>query len=139
MRVKSKGGKEMEKGKAIRRREWKKPGDKVVARDRKSGKVLWEYTIKKVARLAEPECFDSVRGSEEFDPLLILGEHKDGKKELWFPYWIAIDGKWRYGQFAPLFSEDIFLELLGKAIAQDFFSNQFLRRLRHELEVSLGK
>ena len=129
----------MEKGKASGRREWKKPGDKVVARDRKSGKVLWEYTIKKVARLAEPERFNSVRGSEEFDPLLILCEHKDGKKELWFPYWIAINGKWGYGQFAPLFSEDILLELLEKAIAQDFFSKRFLRKLGHELEVALSK
>jgi hypothetical protein len=80
-----------------------------------------------------------VRGKEEFDPLLILGEHKDGNKELWFPYWIAINGKWRYGQFAPLFNEDIFLELLEQAIRQDFFSKTFLTRLRHEIEVALSK
>jgi hypothetical protein len=129
----------MEKGKASGRREWKKPGDKVVARDRKSGKVLWEFTIKKVVRLAEPERFKSRRGSEEFDPHLIFGEHKDGKKELWFPYWIAINGRWRYGQFAPLFSEDIFFELLEQAIAKDFFSRRFLRKLSHELEVALSK
>jgi len=125
--------------KASRRREWKKPGDKVVARDRKSGKVLWEFTIKKVVRLAEPERFKSVRGSEEFDPLLILGEHKDGKQEFWFPYWIAINGKWRYGQFAPLFSEAIFFELLKQAIDQDFFSKRFLSKLSHELEVAISK
>ena len=53
----------------------------------------------------------------------------DDKHEFWFPYWITIGGKQKYGQFAPMMGESSFLELLKNAISQGFFSEDFLKSL----------
>lgn len=46
--------------------------------------------------------------------------------EYWFPYWQKIQGKEKYGQFAPMIGADALLQLLRDAINQDFFNKQFL-------------
>ena len=42
----------------------------------------------------------------EFNPILIKISWEQvpsgDKHDLWFPYWITIDGKEKYGQFAPI-------------------------------------
>lgn len=126
-----------------------KVGDKV--RPTYRGQVVAEYEVKKIAKLEEPRKYYSiVKGDELFNPTIILLEALDdgfptlgkGHKELWFPYWIATSAtntKERYGQFAPMFTEDVFLELLEKAIEKGFFTKPFLARLNHTLESVLHK
>ena len=43
---------------------------------------------------------------------------------------MIIDGKRKYGQFAPMIGEKALLELLQDAIRQDFFSEEFLKSLK---------
>ena len=62
------------------------------------------------------------------------------KNEFWFPYWITwadVDGKERYGQYSPMIGEKALLELLQRAITQDFFSNSFLVDLNKAISIKL--
>jgi len=97
------------------------------------GQAAWEYQIKGIVRLPE-------QSRTTFDPQIVLLESttnahrplKKGDRELWFPYWIKVGGKWRFGQFPPCFGEDAFLKLLKEAIRQNFFSKTFLETLGNE-------
>lgn len=126
-----------------------KVGDKV--RPTYRGQVVAEYKVKKIAKLEQPrKHYSVVKGDALLNPTIVLLQALDdaypalgnGHKELWFPYWIATPAtnmKERYGQFAPMFTDDVFLELLEKAIEQGFFTKHFLAGLNHTLESVLHK
>ena len=90
-----------------------------------------------MARLKKPvECHNPEQGTVFFDPTIIQIEWErspsEDKHEFWFPYWMIIGGKRKYGQFAPM------LELMQDAIGQDFFSESFLKGLRESISKKLG-
>lgn len=113
----------------------KQIGERLIGRDKKRGIELWNFEIKRGVELDKPEKYISPRGEEEFDPVLYLLEDKEGNRQLWFPYWISINKKWRYGQYAPIFTEENFSELLKKGIEYELFTELFLKQLKRALEI----
>jgi len=109
---------------------------------KKKAKYWGSFSVSKVARLNKPvECQCEEIGVAFFDPTIVkiyweTPPSKD-KHELWFPYWITIGGKEKYGQFAPMIGEKALLELLQNAIEQDFFSKSFLKGLDRAINVKL--
>jgi hypothetical protein len=109
----------------------------------KEGKVseakYWgKFTVKKVLQLETPvKCNSAVKGDALFHPTLVRIEWEkapsEDKNEFWFPYWMTLDGKEKYGQFAPMIGEKALLELLQKAIKEDFFSQEFLTNLKEAI------
>ena len=100
-------------------------------------------TVKKVARLKEPvKCYNPEQGLVFFEPTIVQIEWESSpsrdRNELWFPYWMIIGGKEKYGQYAPMMGEKQLLELLREAIKQDFFSASFLNNLRRAIADKLG-
>lgn len=109
----------------------KQVGGKVTARDSRTGKVIWEPTILKIAKL---------HTAGDFEPAIMLVKHKDGKKELYFPYWKkTAKGTQGFANRPPMFDEGIFLELLKDAIRQGFFTTDFSKKLAIELVEALSK
>lgn len=92
-------------------------------------------TVRKVARLKEPvKCYSEEVGDVLFSPTIAriewdISPYND-KYAYWFPYWITIGGKEKYGQFAPMIGEKALLELIEDAIKQDFFTMTFLKKLQ---------
>jgi hypothetical protein len=107
----------------------KQVGDRVTARD-KTGNIIWQPTIKGIAKLRRPT---------DYEPALMLVEHKDGKKELYLAYWKIVDGKQRFANRPPMFPEKVWLELLTGAIGQGFFSKDFLKKLAISTKGALAK
>lgn len=108
----------------------------------KRAKYWGEFDVKKVAQLSRPvKCYSEEKGEALFNPTLVKiqweKEPSSDKHEFWFPYWITIDGKEKYGQFAPMIGENALLELLEKAIEQDFFTHEFLSKLYTTIEKHL--
>lgn len=102
--------------------------------EEKAAKYWGKFRVKKVARLRKPViCHSYEIGKALFNPTLVKIQWEsapsDDKHEFWFPYWISVKGKERYGQYAPMMGEASLLELLGDAIRQEFFSDNFLREL----------
>ena len=102
------------------------------------------YTVRRVVRLNQPvECFSKDKGKALFNPTMVKLEWdippSGDKNEFWFPYWMTIGGKEKYGQFAPMIGEKTLLELLKDALRQDFFSEDFLRSLYKVVNNKLGK
>lgn len=100
----------------------------------KMAKYWGKFTVKKVARLKKPvKCYSQEIGEALFNPTLVKIEWErvpsNDRHEFWFPYWISIEGKERYGQYAPMLGETSLLELLGEAIRKGFFSDSFLNEL----------
>jgi len=100
----------------------------------KNAKYWGKFVVSKVARLKQPvECQCQEVGTALFDPTIVNIQWERApswdENEFWFPYWITIGGKEKYGQFAPMIGEKALLELLQDAIKQDFFSKDFLGRL----------
>ena len=110
----------------------------------KSKTKYWgDRTYKKIARLKKPvECYNPEQGTVYFDPMIIQIEWdtppSGDRHELWFPYWMVIDGKRKYGQFAPMIGENSLLELLEDAIGQGFFTRNFLQGLDKAINAKLG-
>lgn len=104
----------------------------------------WGYhTARKVTRLEKPvECHNPEQGTVYFEPTIVQIEWErppsGDRIEFWFPYWMIIGGKEKYGQFAPMIGEKALLELLKDAIEQDFFSKSFLKGLDRAVNVKLG-
>ena len=94
-------------------------------------KYWGSFRVEKVAMLPKPvEVHSEETGRALFNPTLVkIVWDKDFGHELWFPYWITIGGKERYGQFAPMMGEDTLLGLFQEAIRQEFFSENFLHQL----------
>jgi len=90
----------------------KRIGDKITARDSKTGKVLWQVEIRKIAKLHSPG---------DFEPTIMLVEHKSGEKELYFPYWKKTKkGTQGFANRPPMFKESIFLNYLVTPLIKDF-------------------
>jgi hypothetical protein len=109
---------------------------------RKKARYWGNYTVKKVVQLAEPvRCLSSEVGEALFNPTLVKIEWEqspsDDKHEFWFPYWISIKGREKYGQFAPMMGERSLLELLTNAVGQGLFSKQFLGELGECIDKKL--
>jgi hypothetical protein len=109
----------------------------------KKAKYWGGFIVKKVARLKKPvECQSHDIGTALFDPTIVKIQWErspsSDKHEFWFPYWITIGGKEKYGQFAPMIGEGALLELLESAIKQAFFTKSFLLKLRRHIEDALN-
>ena len=106
----------------------------------KSKAKYWgNYTVKKVAKLDTPViCHSKDVGVVEFMPTIVQLEWEtppsEDINEFWFPYWVKIKGKEKYGQFAPMLGQHALLELFEKAIREGFFDDQFLSRLKECIE-----
>ncbi len=116
----------------------------IVAGQQKKAKYWGRFTVDKVARLKQPvECQCEEVGTALFDPTIVKIQWEktpsDDKHEFWFPYWITIGGKEKYGQFAPMIGERALLELLQNAIEQDFFSKGFLKGLQIAITAKLDR
>ena len=101
---------------------------------KKKARYWGNFTVKKVAKLNSPiPCHSKDVGDVEFMPTIVQIEWETSpssdKNEFWFPYWVKIRGKEKYGQFAPMIGKDGLLQLLKEAIMQDFFDKQFLAEL----------
>lgn len=106
----------------------------------KTGKAKYwgNYTVTNVVQLQRPvKCFSHEVGEAEFEPVLVRLKWdtppSDDTNEFWFPYWISINGKHKYGQFAPMMGEGALLELLSGAIQQGYFSPEFLKGLNEAI------
>jgi hypothetical protein len=91
-------------------------------------------TVRKIANLKKPvKCHSKEVGDVFFSPIIAKIEWDDSpygeRYAFWFPYWITINNKEKYGQFAPMIGEKALLELLEEAISQNFFSRSFLKKL----------
>ena len=108
---------------------------------RKHAKYWGSFTVEKVAMLSKPVKLKSeVVGRVLFNPTLVkIVWDKNFSHEFWFPYWITTYGKEKYGQFAPMMTEDNLLDLLQEAIRQDFFTEIFLRQLSKTISVRLKR
>lgn len=102
---------------------------------RSKARYWGEYEVKKVIKLNNPVvCNSDEVGEVEFNPTIVQiiwnKPPSNDKHELWFPYWIKINGREKYGQFAPMIGQQALLELLSKAIENDLFNRDFLSRLK---------
>ena len=109
----------------------------------KKAKYWGNFRVKRVAQLKQPiECHSQDIGTALFEPTIVKIEWEkspsDDKHEFWFPYWITIGGKHKYGQFAPMMGERALLELLQNAMEQDFFSEDFLRHLGNAISAKIS-
>jgi hypothetical protein len=109
---------------------------------KKKAKYWGNYTVKKVAKLRLPIlCYSKVKGDVEFMPTIVQIEWEtppsSDKNEYWFPYWVRIDGKEKYGQFAPMIGKNGLLQLLNEAIGRDFFDREFLAGLAESIRTKL--
>lgn len=115
----------------------------VIVEGQKGKARYWgNYSVKKVAKLKSPVlCHSEKVGEVEFSPTIVQLEWEvapsQDKNEFWFPYWIKIGGKEKYGQFAPMIGKNALLQLLDEAIKQDFFDRQFLVDLARIIESKL--
>jgi len=111
---------------------------------KKKAKYWGGFGVSKVARLKKPvECRCEEIGTALFDPTIVKIRWEtppsEDNNEFWFPYWITIGGREKYGQFAPMIGEQALLELFADAIGQGFFSEGFLQGLHCELDRALSK
>jgi hypothetical protein len=114
--------------------------------DRRPTTYWGYYTVEKIVALSKPVlCECDKKGEALFNPVFMKVEwdkspsNKKDKHEFWFRYWIAFgDQKEKYGQFAPIMDENTLSELLQKAINENFFSNQFLKRLHEVIELKIN-
>lgn len=108
----------------------KQVGDSITARDA-TGKVMLQPKILKIAKLATPK---------DFEPTIMLVEHENGEKELYFPYWKkTAKGTQGFANRPPMLEEAQFLELMTDAVRQGFFTKGFVNSLAHELVDALGQ
>ena len=111
---------------------------------RKKARYWGNFTVKKVAKLRSPVlCYSKEIGEVEFMPTIVQIEWdvspSSDKNEFWFPYWVKIRGKEKYGQFAPMVGKNGLLLLLKEAIRQDFFAREFLKELAESIQSKLDK
>lgn len=105
-------------------------------------KYWGNFTVEKIVELDSPvRCFSTDKGEVDFHPTIIkiLWDQvpSDDKHDLWFPYWITIDGKEKYGQFAPMIGQRALLELMSKAIDFGYFDEDFLKGLNRKISDHL--
>ncbi|MEM4213450.1 MAG: hypothetical protein QXO63_03990 [Thermoplasmatales archaeon] len=105
---------------------------------RSKAKYWGTFKVQDIVMLDSPvKCFSEEKGEVDFNPTIvkISWDHdpSEDKHDLWFPYWITINGKEKYGQFAPMVGQKALLELLSKAIDRGFFQTDFLEKLRRKI------
>jgi hypothetical protein len=110
---------------------------------KKKAKYWGNFTVKKVAKLKSPIlCYNKEVGEVGFMPTIVQIEWETApsldKNEFWFPYWVRIKGKEKYGQFAPMIGKNGLLQLLKEAIKQDFFDRKFLCELAENIRIKLS-
>ena len=98
------------------------------------------FCINDVASLNEPckrNDDGDPRGPIESDFKLFLTE-RDKTKEIffWFPYWITINNKKKFGQYSPIILEKNFVELLENAIKKGFFQKESLGQIKNAIDES---
>ena len=111
---------------------------------RKKARYWGSFTVKKVAKLKSPVlCYNKELGEVGFMPTIVQIEWdvspSSDKNEFWFPYWVKIRGKEKYGQFAPMIGKNGLLLLLKEAIRLDFFDREFLKKLAESIQPKLDK
>jgi hypothetical protein len=116
----------------------------IIAGQRGKARYWGNYRVKKVAKLKSPVlCHSKQAGEVEFMPTIVQLEWEtppsSDNNEFWFPYWVKIGGKEKYGQFAPMIGKNALLQLLDEAIGQDFFDREFLVDLARRIEGKLEK
>jgi hypothetical protein len=109
---------------------------------KKEARYWGPFTVEKVAKLKKPiSCHSNEIGAVDFMPTLVKIHWETSpsldKNEFWFPYWVKIKGKEKYGQFAPMVGELGLLELLKEGIAQDFFTSGFLGELANAIDTKI--
>ncbi|MGD0277642.1 MAG: hypothetical protein ABSB79_16635 [Syntrophales bacterium] len=105
-------------------------------------KYWGNFTVQKVVQLDNPvKCVSSEKGEVSFNPTIVKisweQDPSDDKHDLWFPYWIKIDGKEKYGQFAPMIGQKALLELMIKAIDEGYLGEEFLSGLKKKISDRL--
>jgi len=110
---------------------------------RKKAKYWGNLTVSKVAKLEAPiSCYSKEKGKVLFSPTIVKiaweTNPSNDKNEFWFPYWETIDGKEKYGQFAPMIGQASLLKLLQEAIKQDFFDRNFLMELMKTIQTKIS-
>jgi hypothetical protein len=110
----------------------------------KKGKVRhWgQYEVKKIVTLETPvKCYSDEIGEVDFNPTIVKIEWKkvpsDDRHELWFRYWTSVEGQEIPGRSGPMIGQKALLELLGKAIDNDFFTDDFLKELRNKISMRI--
>lgn len=111
---------------------------------RSKAKYWGAYEVADVVKLDAPvRCYSAEKGGVDFNPTIVKlswdQEPSGDKHDIWFPYWITIDGKEKYGQFAPMIGQMALLELLSKAVAAGFFERGFLEALRERISQHLER
>jgi hypothetical protein len=109
---------------------------------KKKARYWGDFQVQKVSKLKAPVICESKEvGQVEFMPTLVKIDWATSpsldKNEFWFPYWVKIKGKEKYGQFAPMIGQKALLELLKEAIKQDFFDKDFLLNLSTSIQEKL--
>jgi hypothetical protein len=113
--------------------------EKMIKVGKKTKAKYWgNFTVEKVIKLDSPvKCFSNVKGEVFFNPTIVKisweQEPSDDKHDLRFPYWISIDGKEKYGQYAPMIGQKTLLKLLSSAIDNDLFDKSFLEKLNGKI------
>jgi hypothetical protein len=108
----------------------------------KKARYWGKFKVKKVVKLANAViCNSKEVGIAEFMPTIVKIEWENSpsedNNEFWFPYWIKIGGKEKYGQYAPMIGKKALLHLLEAAINEDFFDEDFLKKLSNILKNRL--
>ena len=111
---------------------------------RSKAKYWGAFEVQDLVTLDSPvRCFSTEKGEVDFNPTIVkLAWDRDpsgDKHDIWFPYWIKIDGKEKYGQFAPMVGQKALLELLSKAIDRGFFEKDFVEGLGRKIAEHLRK
>ncbi len=102
-----------------------------------------EWEVKGIAELKKPiEYDDPIQGEVNYDPKVMLLESEKVGNVLWFTYWISTNktkGKSKWSQGPPILEENVLLELMKDAIKKGLFTEGFLKKLAHELKLTLSK
>jgi len=108
----------------------------------KKAKYWGKFKVKKVVKLEHSViCNSEEKKDVEFMPTIVQIEWEvppsSDNNEYWFPYWQKIQGKEKYGQFAPMIGANALLELFKEAIKQNFFNREFLQELAGSIREKL--
>ena len=111
---------------------------------RSKAKYWGAFEVQDVVTLDSPvKCYSEEKGEVDFNPTIVkLAWDRDPSKDkhdLWFPYWIKIDDKEKYGQFAPMIGQKALLELLSRAMDRGFFQEDFIKALGRKIAEYLQK
>ena len=111
----------------------------MIEEGKKTKAKYWgNFTVEKVVKLENAvKCYCAEKGEVYFNPTIIKISWdripSDDKHDLWFPYWITVNGKEKYGQYAPMIGQNTLFELFSSAIDNNFFDDEFLKKLNNKI------